>query len=93
MNRTILTLKTTETSEAVVNGWNLSFTIESTPNRELKTIAVSGSNGGNYFSANRQEGGQISNSFSTGVDVSILTEVVAEFDAIVLSFATAQSEE
>lgn len=85
MNRNILTLVTKETSEAVVNGWKLNFVVEST-NQGLKTIQVSGSKEENYFSANRQETGQISNSFTKGIDVALLSEVVAEFDLIVASF-------
>lgn len=87
MIRTNITTFTKETSVAEVNGWKLNFTVEAT-DTGLKTIQVSGSKENNYFSANRQENGHISNSFSGGLDVSLLNEVVTEFDAIVESFAT-----
>lgn len=87
MIRTNITTFTKETSVAEVNGWKLNVTIEAT-DTGLKTIQVSGSKENNYFSANRQENGHISNSFSGGLDVSLLNEVVQEFDAIVASYAT-----
>lgn len=92
MNRQITSTNTKETSTATVNGFKLSFIIES-GSEGLKTIQCSGSKEGNYFSANRQEGGQISNSFTGGLDVALLSEVVAEFDAIVASFAAPVVEE
>lgn len=92
MNRQISNTITKETSTATVNGWNLNFIVEST-GEGLKTIQCSGSKGSNYFSVNRQENGQISNSFTAGLDVALLSEVVAEFDSIVTSFATPLGEE
>lgn len=92
MNRQILNTVVKETSVAEVNGWNLNFIVEST-NDGLKTIQVNGTKSNNYFSANRQENGQISNSFTGGLDVSLLTEVSNEFDAIVGSFTPNQLEE
>lgn len=92
MIRTNITTFTKETSVAEVNGWKLNFTVETT-DTGLKTIQVSGSKENNYFSANRQENGHISNSFSAGLDVSLLNEVVQEFDAIVDSFAPVVIEE
>lgn len=92
MNRQISSTITKETSTATVYGWNLNFIVEST-NDGLKTIQCSGSKEGNYFSATHQEGGQISNSFTGGLDVALLSEVVAEFDAIVASFAAPVVEE
>lgn len=92
MNRQITSTITKETSKAQFNGWNLDFIVDSTI-EGLKIIQCSGSKEGNYFSANRQENGQISNSFTSGLDVALLSEVVAEFDSIVTSFATPLGEE
>lgn len=92
MIRTEIKTFTKETSVAEVNGWKLNFIIESTDSG-LKTIQVSGSKENNYFSANRQENGHISNSFSGGLDVPLLNEVVQEFDAIVESFEPVVIEE
>lgn len=91
MTRTNKKTFTKETSAAEVNGWKLNFTIEVT-DTGLKTIQVSGSKENNYFSANRQENGHISNSFSGGLDVAFLNEVVTEFDAIVDSFQPVEEE-
>lgn len=85
MNRINKVTTTREVSTCDIKGWKLNFTVESS-DELLKTIQVSGTKDQNYFSANRQEGGQIANSFSQSVDVAILSDVVAEFDAIVAEF-------
>ncbi|SJN38232.1 hypothetical protein FM120_11085 [Sphingobacterium faecium PCAi_F2.5] len=90
MNRENKKTTTKEVSTAGTNGWNLNFSVESSDDK-LKTIQVSGTKGQNYFSANRQENGQISNSFTGTFDVDLLSDVVAEFESITSSF-TVESE-
>lgn len=92
MNRQNLNTISKETSTAEFNGWSLSFVVEST-NEGLQTIQCSGSKEGDYFSANRQENGQISNSFAKVLDMALLSEVVAEFDSIVAGFTAPVEEE
>lgn len=89
MNRVNKNTTTKEVSTAETNGWKLNFTIESSDDK-LKTIQVSGTKGQNYFSANRQENGQISNSFTGTFDVNLLSDVVAEFESITSSFITVE---
>lgn len=85
MNRVVTSTVTREISTAELNGWKLSFTVESTSGF-LKTISATASNGNQYLSANRQEAGSIAASFNTGYDAAIVQTVVNEFEVIVASF-------
>jgi hypothetical protein len=81
MERTVVRLSTAELSTATLNGWNLTFNVEDSP--ELKRVTVSGQNGNAYVNATATSEGVSNVGFSQGsADVTLAAALLEEMEAI-----------
>lgn len=82
ITRTVQSTATKEVSKATHEGWDLTFTVETTDTST--SVSVHGNDGNNaYLNASQNSDGHVNVSFSQGgYDATLAADVAAEMDAI-----------
>lgn len=82
MERTVTRQSTQEVSTATVNGWNLTFTVDNSP--EEKRVTVFGQQGNAYVNAVATNSGASNIGFSGGMsDTTLAVAILDEMEAII----------